>query len=228
MYRLHIANKNYSSWSLRPWLLMTELDIPFEEALHQFPADPAARDFFAFSPTGNVPCLHDGSEVIHDSLAITEYLAEHHAGVWPADAAARAWARCACAEIHAGFTGLRSHCSMNCGIRVRLPGIAADLQRDLDRLEALWAEGQRRFGGPFLAGPRFSAVDAFYAPVAFRIQTYTPPLSAPAMAYAQRLLDLPGMRSWYAAGLAETWRDAGHEADIARCGELLGDLRRQP
>ena len=228
MYRLHIANKNYSSWSLRPWLLMTELGIPFEEVLHQFPADPAARDFFTFSPTGNVPCLHDGSEVIYDSLAIAEYLAERHAGVWPADAAARAWARCACAEIHAGFTGLRSRCSMNCGIRVRLPGIAADLQRDLDRLEALWAEGRRRFGGPFLAGSRFSAVDAFYAPVAFRIQTYTPPLSAPAMAYVQQLLDLPGMRSWYAAGLAETWRDAEHEADIARSGELLGDLRRQP
>lgn len=228
MYQLHIANKNYSSWSLRPWLLMRELAISFTERLHAFPADPASRDFFAFSPTGKVPCLHDGLTVVYDSLAITEYLAERHADVWPADPAARAWARCACAEIHAGFDALRSSCSMNCGIRVRLHEISPALAGDLARLEELWADGLRRFGGPFLAGSHFSAVDAFYAPVALRVQTYAPPLSAKATAYVQRLLDLPGMRQWYADGLAETWRDAGHEADIARCGVLTEDLRQRP
>ena len=226
MYQLHIANKNYSSWSLRPWVLLRELAIPFAEQLHEFPADPASRAFFAFSATGKVPCLHDVATAIYDSLAIAEYLAERHTGIWPADTAARAWARCACAEMHSGFDALRSSCSMNCGIRVRLHQVSPALRADLARLEELWSEGLRRFGGPFLAGEHFSAVDAFYAPVAFRIQTYQPPLAEAAKAYVQRLLDLPAMRQWYADGLKETWRDLGHEDDIARCGTLTEDLRQ--
>jgi glutathione S-transferase len=227
MYQLHIANKNYSSWSLRPWVLLRQLAIPFAEQLHEFPADPASRQFFAFSPTGKVPCLQDGAMVIYDSLAIAEYLAERHAGVWPADGAARAWARCACAEMHSGFDALRSSCSMNCGIRVRLHQLSPALHADLARLDELWSEGLRRFGGPFLAGEHFSAVDAFYAPVAFRIQTYQPPLADTAKAYVQRLLDLPAMRQWYADALTETWRDQGHEDDIARSGILTEDLRQR-
>jgi glutathione S-transferase len=226
MYQLHIANKNYSSWSLRPWVLLRQMAIPFAEQLHQFPADSASRAFFAFSPTGKVPCLHDGSSVVYDSLAIVEYLAERHPGVWPGSDAARAWARCASAEMHSGFEALRGSCSMNCGIRVRLNGISSALQADLDRLEELWSEGLNRFGGPFLAGEHFSAVDAVFAPVAFRVQTYQPPLTETAKAYAQRLLDLPAMRQWYADGLRETWRDQGHEDEVARCGTLTEDLRQ--
>lgn len=225
MYELYIANKNYSSWSLRPWVLMRELGIAFEERLFPFAPGSNLERFRAFSPTGKVPCLHDGATVVWDSLAIAEYLAERHAGVWPSDARARAWARSAAAEMHSGFAALRQRASMSCGQRVRLRELPADLGADLARLDALWGEGLARFGGPFLAGPAFGAVDAFYAPVAFRVQTYGLPLAAPAAAYAARLLALPAMRDWYAAALAEPWRDEAHEAEVAAAGTILQDLR---
>ena len=180
MYDLYIGNKNYSSWSLRPWVLLRELDIPFHEKLVVFGSD----DFREFSPTGKVPCLVDGQTTVWDSLAITEYVGERHANVWPAEAAARAWARSAAAEMHSGFSALRDACTMNCGIRVKLHNVSAALQRDLSRLESLWADGIARFGGPFLTGQRFCAVDAFFAPVAFRIQSYEPPVDAAARAAA--------------------------------------------
>src|SRR5690606_8524787 len=125
-----------------------------------------------FSPSGKVPCLVDGETVVWDSLAIVEYLAEKHEGVWPSDARARAWARCASAEMHSGFTALRTHCSMTCGQRIRLHEYPDALKRDVDRLCELWRSGLESFGGPFLAGRRFSAVDAYFAPVAFRVQSY--------------------------------------------------------
>jgi glutathione S-transferase len=229
MYELFIANKNYSSWSLRPWVLMRQLEIPFRERLVPFPADGADAGpvFRAFSPTGRVPCLHDGATVVWDSLAIAEYLADRHDGVWPArgDAAARAWARCAAAEMHAGFGELRARCAMSCGVRIRLPEVAPALARDLARLGALWSEGLARFGGPFLAGAAFTAADAFFAPVAFRIQTYGLAAHLPEApaAYAARLLELPAMRAWYADALAETLRDPSHEAEVR--GTVLEDLR---
>lgn len=219
---LYIANKNYSSWSLRPWLLMKELGIPFEEKLVPFGLDVP---YTTFSPSGRVPCLVDGDLTIWDSLAITEYLAESHAGVWPADSPARAWARSAAAEMHAGFQQIRNLCTMNCGIRVRLHDQPPAFTAEWKRMETLWADGLRRFGGPFLAGDRFTAVDAFFAPVAFRIQTYAPALSAHAMAYAHRLLALSNMRAWYEAALKETWRDEGHEAEAREVGIWLQDLR---
>jgi glutathione S-transferase len=225
VYELHIANKNYSSWSLRPWLLLTELGIPFAERITPFGGPDNWRAFRAFSPNGKVPCLRDGEAVVWESLAIAEYLAERHAGVWPADAAARAWARCAAAEMHAGFAALRGTCPMNCGLRVRLRGIGAALQADLGRLAELWSEGLDRFGGPFLAGPAFGAVDAFFAPVAWRIQSYGLPLAPEPAAYAARLRELPGMRRWYAEALAEPWREPAHEADALAHGELAEDLR---
>lgn len=231
MYRLHIANKNYSSWSLRPWLLLRELGIPFEERLTPFAAEPAAvhAALRAFSPTGKVPCLCDGDMTIWDSLAIAEYLAERHVGVWPSDPHARAWARCAAAEMHAGFAALRACCPMNCGVRVRLAEpLPAALHADLQRLDELWNDGLARFGGPFLAGAGFGAVDAFFAPVALRIQSYDPPLGAAALAYATRLRELPSMRRWYAEALQETWRDPSHEMDTCRHGKLLEDLRAVP
>lgn len=231
MYQLYIANKNYSSWSLRPWLLLSALGIPFDERLVPFTEDSAAnwRAFRAFSPNGKVPCLHDGTTVVWDSLAIAEYLAERHSDVWPSDSSARAWARCAAAEMHSGFSALRQHCGMSCGVRVRLrQDLPSALAVDIARIDELWSEGLRRFGGPFLAGPGFSAVDAFFAPVAFRVQTCGIQLGDTAGDYVQRLLELPAMRRWYAEAVQERWRDAGHEAELLHSGELLHDLRVPP
>jgi glutathione S-transferase len=224
MYDLYIGNKNYSSWSLRPWLLMTERGIPFNEKLMRFEPDTYGA-FRKFSPTGLVPVLHDGDTVIWESLGITEYLAERHDGIWPADAKVRAWARCAAAEMHGGFSSLRARCTMNVGVRIRLDGIPASLQRDIDRLSELWSEGLSRFGGPFLAGSAFTAVDAFFAPVAFRIQTYSLVLDDAPAAYAARLLNLPSMQAWEAAALAETFRDEAHEDELKTMGTLIEDRR---
>ncbi|RDI98837.1 glutathione S-transferase family protein [Dyella solisilvae] len=225
MPKLYVANKNYSSWSLRPWVLMSELGIPFDEQQVAFGQGSNWQAFRSFSPSGRVPCLTDGDTVVWDSLAITEYLAEHHPAVWPSDRAARAWARCAAAEMHSGFGALREQCGMNCGLRVRLHDIGPALKADVARINELWNEGLARFGGPFLGGAAFTAVDAFFAPVAFRVQTYGLALDGPAAAYAQRLLALPSMRRWYDAALAETWRDAAHEEETLRYGEVLQDLR---
>ena len=226
MYTLYIANKNYSSWSLRPWILLTELGIPFEEKLKPFLGGTSSSwdAFREFSPTGKVPCLHDGDTLVWDSLAIAEYLAERHP-VWPTDARARAWARSAAAEMHSGFQALRSQCPMNCGIRLQLHAISPALSRDIGRVQELWNEGLQRFGGPYLAGRAFTAVDAFYAPVTFRIQSYQLPIGAASQAYVQRMLALPSMRRWYDAALQETWRDQDHEEETLCQGRLLQDLR---
>jgi len=228
-YVLHIANKNYSSWSLRPWVLMTAVGIPFEEKLHRFPTDGSSSypEFRKFSPTGYVPVLEDTdeNERVWDSLSIVGYLAEAHPDVWPADRHARTWARSAASEMHSSFFALRNQCGMNVGIRSRRPPIDAALKRDLDRLDALWGDGLARFGGPFLAGDRFSAVDAFFCPVAFRVQSYDLPLAQASLDYVQRLLDLPAMRDWYAAGIAEDFREPGHDAETAGAHELIADYR---
>jgi glutathione S-transferase len=225
MLQLFIANKNYSSWSLRPWVLLKELGIPFEERLVPFGAADGAPSFFEFSPTGRVPCLVDGGLTVWDSLAITEYLAELNPQVWPQDREARAWARCVSAEMHSGFSTVRNICTMNCGIRVKLHAWSPALLAEWRRLDALWCEGLQRFGGPFLAGAQFTAADAFFAPVAFRAQTYSPPLSSQAAAYLMRLRQLPAMVSWYESALQETWRDAEHEQEARAVGECLEDLR---
>jgi glutathione S-transferase len=228
MYELYVGNKNYSSWSLRPWVLMRELGIPFEEHVVPFEPGSSWAKFRSFSPTGKVPCLVDGDATVWDSFAIAEYLAERHPAVWPRDARARAWARCAAAEMHSGFGALRQACSMTCGQRVRLHAITPELERDLERLDEVWSEGLRRFGGPFLAGASFTAVDAFFAPVAFRVRTYGLPLGESAAAYARRLLELPAMRDWNRAALAEPWREEEHEAAVRAAGTVLEDLRSAP
>ena len=225
MYELYIANKNYSSWSLRPWVLMRELQLPFTERLLPFGHRSIWEDYRKISASGKVPCLVDGEIAVWDSLAIAEYLAERHDTVWPASTQARAWARSAAAEMHSGFSELRNCCSMSVGIRVRLDKIGAALAQDLARLAALWNDGLSRFGGPFLAGARFSAADAFFAPVAFRVQTYALVLDTAAAAYAARLLALQPMRDWYAGALQEKWRDDVHEADVPRVGSVVADLR---
>lgn len=225
MATLFIANKNYSSWSLRPWVLMKELGIPFEEEIRPLLEGSCWDSYRTFSPNGRVPCLHDGDRIIWESLAIVEYLAESHRGVWPEDFEARTWARCAAAEMHAGFSALRNDCPMNCGVRVQLDSISPALQHDLDRIDELWREGLNRFGGPFLAGNGFCAVDAFFAPVAFRIQTFDLHLGDTASAYAQRLLNRQTMRDWYDAALRETWRETSHDQEISSAGLITEDLR---
>lgn len=224
-YRLYIANKNYSSWSLRPWVLMRERGIHFEERLLVFGDEAAWRPYREISPSGKVPCLVDEGTIVWDSLAIAEYLAERHPGVWPGDARARAFARSAAAEMHSGFVELRSRCSMSCGIRVRLREQPRALLADLERINALFNEGLRRFGGPFLAGAAFSAADAFFAPVAFRVQSYALKLDATGAAYIERLLALPSMQAWFTDALAERFRDAPHELEIAQMGEIIEDRR---
>ena len=148
MYILHIANKNYSSWSLRPWVLLQELGIPFEEALHFFNTDDW-NHYLAINPSGLVPMLVDNDVQVWDSLAIIEYLAEKHEGVWPKDHAARRWARCAAAEMHSGFFTLRDVCSMNCGVRVELSQEnknATALNNEISRIDALWQQGLEILG----------------------------------------------------------------------------------
>jgi len=224
MYTLHIGNKNYSSWSLRPWALMSELGIAFQEVSHVFGPGFAAS-IAGKSPSARVPVLHDGKRIVWDSLAIAEYLADRHAGVWPTDADARAWARCAAAEMHSSFQALRNTCGMNCGVRVKLNAHSAALVQDVARIAELWADGLERFGGPFLGGRDFGGVDAFFCPVAFRVQSYGLELPAPAAAYARRLLAAPSMKRWYEAALAEPYRDPGHEVEIAQAGRIVQDLR---
>ena len=225
MYTLHIGNKNYSSWSLRPWVLMSELGLAFQEVNHVFGQD-FQQTIGGKSPSRKVPALdHDGL-VVWDSLAIAESLAERHPGVWPADPARRAWARCAAAEMHSGFQALRNSCGMNCGIRVKLNSPPESLKKDVARVGELFTEGLERFGGPFLAGPTFGAVDAFFCPVAYRVQSYGLELPPAAMAYVKRLLALASMKRWYEAALAEPYRDHDHEVEIAAAGRITEDLRK--
>ncbi len=210
--QLYIGNKNYSSWSLRPWLLMRELGLAFDEVAlrFDFSAGSPFRDAVArVSPVGRVPVLVDNGFAVWDTLAITEYLHEKFpaAGVWPAAPHERARARSLCAEMHAGFGALRQHCPMN--IEARLPDVGRrlmaerdDVRSDLQRIDLMWSGQLAASGGPMLFG-RFSAVDAFYAPVCSRIATHALPLSDAAAAYVERVLALPGMRAWTEAALAE-------------------------
>ena len=210
-YTLYIGNKNYSTWSLRAWVLMKVIDIPFrEQRLALYRPDSAAR-IHRISPSRRLPCLHHDATVVWDSLAITEYLAERHPGVWPADTVARAWARSAAAEMHAGFGRMRDELGMDVRLRRgRTPSAAA--AADIARIVELWREGRQRFGqgGEFLCGA-FSAVDAFWCPVAFRFQTYAVVLDGAARDYARALVALPAMQDWAAAAARETDRVPGLE-----------------
>jgi glutathione S-transferase len=206
--KLVIGNKNYSSWSLRPWLAMKMAGIAFEEvriALDQ--PDTKAR-ILRYSPTGKVPCLVDGKLTVWDSLAICEYVNETHASgrLWPAERATRATARAVTAEMHSGFAALRTYLSMD--IRARKPARGAEAQRlagvqaDIERIVALWTAALDASGGPMLFG-EFCIADAFYAPVVTRFVTYGVALPPLLQAYSQRVLALPPMREWIAAAEAE-------------------------
>ena len=224
-YTLITANRNYSSWSLRPWLLMRALDIPFTDRIEPFTQAVNHAAFRAFSPTGQVPVLRHEGRTIHDSIGITLYLADRHAGVWPQDADARAWAQCAVAEMHGGFAALRNDCTMNVGVRVRPHDPSPALAADLARIRELWAEGLDRFGGPWLAGEAFTAADAFYAPVAFRVRTYGLDAGPQGQEWVERLIAHPAMREWEAAALAEDWREAAHEEELRAAGTIIADYR---
>lgn len=206
---LIIGNKNYSSWSLRPWLLLRQAGIPFDEVRIPLYAPGSTEALAAWSPSGKVPALHDGDLRVWDSLAICEYLNERFPDkqLWPADAAARAVARSVSAEMHAGFSALREHMSMN--IRARRPGQGRtpECLADVARILAIWTECRARFGGGgnFLFG-RFCIADAMYAPVVLRFQTYGVALEGAARDYADAVRALPALREWVAAGVAETER----------------------
>jgi glutathione S-transferase len=199
MYTLYIGNKNYSSWSLRPWVLMKTAGIPFREERITLFDEGYHERILAKSPSGRVPCLHDGERVVWDSLAIAEYLAERHPGLWPADATARAWARSVAAEMHSGFARLRDEFGMNVRLRWKKTPSPA-VAEEIARIAALWREGRERFGsvsvsGAFLCG-NFGIVDAFWCPVAFRFQTYDVRLDGAADDYLKTLLGLPAMQAW--------------------------------
>jgi len=223
-YILITANRNYSSWSLRPWLLMKALNIPFEDRLEPFTKPDNYEDFRGFSPTGQVPVLIDGAWVIPDSLAIALYLAERHPGIWPVDEAARVFAQGAVAEMHGGFGHLRNDCTMNVGVRVSPKPMSEGLKRNVNRVREIFEAGLERFGGPWLAGRQFTAVDAFFAPVAFRIRTYGLDVGK-GQAWVDHVLAHPAMRDWEAQALAETWREEAHEAELAAAGTVTADYR---
>jgi glutathione S-transferase len=225
---LHIGNKNYSSWSLRVWLLMRELAIPFNEVLHPFDVISGNEvEFKTFAPNARVPCLHDQGQVVWDSLAIFEYLAESWP-VWPNQSAARIYSRSVCAEIHSGFEAIRSQCPMNCALEIRVDDVPVEVERDLRRLDDMMVEGLTTFGGPFIGGGSFSGIDAFLAPMLLRISGYHLPLSRAARDYQTLLLARPGLTQWVKEAREEPWREPIEDgASLAR-GELVNDFRPRP
>lgn len=228
-YTLITANRNYSSWSLRPWVLMRALDISFEDEIFYFEEENYER-FRAFAPNAQVPCLKDhradgGTRTIWDSLAIMEYLAERHQGCWPEDEKARMWARCAAAEMHGGFAPLRNICPMNIGVRAKLHKIDKALARNIERIGELFAQGLDGFGGPWLAGDSFTAVDAVYAPVAYRVRSYDLDIGPAGRAWVDHIIAHPAMQDWEAQALAETQREIAHEEEIASVATVIEDFR---
>jgi glutathione S-transferase len=200
-YTLLIGEKNYSSWSARPWVLLRQAGIPFTERLVSLQPDVTKAARLAGLPAGRVPVLDDDGLLVWDSLAIAEYLAERHAGLWPADPRARAWARSICAEMHGGFAALRSQMSMD--VRARRPQRlrSDEVRADIARIATIWTETRRRHGagGPLLFGT-FTIADAYFAPVAFRFRTYGVDPGGEAAAYARALLALPSVKAWEEGG----------------------------
>ena len=213
MPTLYIGNKNYSSWSMRPWVLLRQAGIAFEEVRVRFDSFEADSEFKRtigpVSPTGKVPALVDGDLVVWDTLSIAEYLAESYPEkhLWPQDKAARAHARSVCAEMHSGFTALRGACPMN--IEAHLPEVGALIWRDkpavradVQRLVEMWTGLLEQHGGPMLFGA-FTIADAFYAPVCMRLHSYGLPVPEHIQAYVQRVRALPGVKAWIDGALAE-------------------------
>ncbi len=220
MLKLIVGDKNYSSWSFRPWIAMRVSGIPFEDVVIPF-GHPIGNPEFKqrlrpYTPAGKVPVLIDGSLHVWETLAILEYLAEKFpaAALWPADVAARAHARVVSNEMHAGFGALRSECPMNMRRPVKARALPAEAQANVARIDALWSDCRARFGagGPFLFG-RFCAADAMYAPVVSRLHTYGIPVGREAKSYMEVVMALPAWAEWKAAGVKESRIVPEDEAD---------------
>jgi glutathione S-transferase len=204
---LVIGNKNYSSWSLRPWLLLKQAGVPFREVSVSLYTETSGAEIRKYSPSGKVPVLIDDKITVWESLAIGEYLAEKfpHKHLWPTDPAARAMARSVATEMHAGFGALRQHMSMNCRKHLPGKGRTPEVLKDIARITALWNDCRAHFGkgGGFLFG-KFSVADAMYAPVALRFVTYAVELDPVCAAYVQAITALPAIQQWVADARAET------------------------
>jgi glutathione S-transferase len=206
--KLIIGNKNYSSWSFRPWIGLRTVGIAFDEEVIPLYDEGSKAQILARSPAGKVPILIDGDVRVWESLAILEYAAEKFPDkqLWPADAAARAHARAVSTEMHAGFVPLRRECGMNMWRPPASKELSADARADIGRIQAIWTDARNRFGagGPFLFG-RFSAADAMFAPVVSRFETYAINVAEPVRAYMRAMIALPAWQEWRRAGLNETW-----------------------
>jgi glutathione S-transferase len=206
--KLVIGNKNYSSWSMRPWLALRANDIAFDEVfIPLYTGDADKRRILDFTPSGKVPALIDGDITIWDSLAIIEYVAERfpQSRIWPEDRARRAHARSISAEMHSGFAALRSECGMNLHRPVRAVALSADARADVARVEQIWIECRERYGkfGPFLFGA-FGGADAMFAPVVHRFRSFAIAVAPEAQAYMDTMMALPAFQQWTSAALAET------------------------
>lgn len=222
---LYIGNKVYSSWSLRPWIVMTAFDIPFEETLIQLRSATTAAEIAQHSPSGKVPVLVDGATRVWDSLAIMEYLADLHPtqAIWPQDRLARAHARCLSAEMHSSFSALRSQCGMTLTKRYAAKHRKPEVMADVARITTLWNEARSQFGArtaePFLYGA-FSAADGMFAPVVSRFHTYSLPVDATARAYMAAVRAHPAYQAWLSGAIAEPWEMGENEGET-----VLEDLR---
>jgi glutathione S-transferase len=207
--KLLVANKAYSSWSLRPWILMKHFKIPFEEVVIPLDQPDTREKLLAYSPSAKAPVLVDGDVTIWESLAIIEYLAEKYPKrqIWPQTRAARALARALAAEMHAGFQPLRAHLPTNFRRVVRLREPTEEAARDIARIESAWTSTRRRFGrgGPFLFGP-FSAADAMFAPVVNRLHIYAVAVAPQTRLYMDAIMALPAWQQWHRDAAAEDWR----------------------
>jgi glutathione S-transferase len=214
MLKLVVGDKNYSSWSMRPWLLLTAAGIPFEEETILL-GEPDTKERIArYSPSGTVPVLIDGGVAVHDSLAICEYLAEKFPDkqLWPQDSATRARARSVSAEMHSSFSNLRGKMPMN--IRNRYPGkgLSPEAAADIARVSTIWSECLAQSGGPFLFGAQFGIADAMYGPVVFRLQTYGVALEGRAAEYQQNMLAAPAMVKLAQLAAAENHPQARYDS----------------
>ena len=205
---LVIGNKAYSSWSLRPWIAMKQIGLPFDEIVISMHMPGTKAEMLAHAPTGKVPVLKDNGVVVWETLAILEYLNETYANdtLWPKDRAARAHARAIANEMHAGFGALRNHCPMNVRRRLEPYALTPEVAEDVARIEAMWTEARQRYGqgGPFLFGA-FSNADAMFAPVVNRLHYYVIPVSSVVRGYMDAVLALPATKEWNAAAAKETW-----------------------
>ncbi|HEY1941835.1 MAG TPA: glutathione S-transferase family protein [Roseiarcus sp.] len=213
--KLVVANKAYSSWSLRPWILLAHFKIPFEDVTIPLDLPETRAMILEHSPTGKCPVLHDGPIAIWESLAIAEYLAEAFPdkAIWPRDKAARAHARALSSEMHAGYQALRQHCPTNFRRPVRRIDLTDAVKADVTRIEAAWAHARETFGkaGPFLFGD-FSAADAMFAPVVNRFHVYDVPVSQGTRDYMDAIMALPAWKAWIADAEAESWRIEKYES----------------